>query len=209
MKDDFKKQNFTIIMIYIIWCISLFIFFVKVDTLTLKNLEITFYSINIKNGLIYSLVPIFSLLVNGLISNRIKSIIIFWRFKDSLPGSRAFSKYSKMDPRINYDNLLMKMGKFPVSPKEQNSTWYRIFKERENKTQIFNSHKNYILSRDIAIITFTFLIVMIINMFSSISITRKLILLGLFFMKYIVFVISTQNYAKRFICNVISDYSVS
>ena len=46
--------------------------------------------------------------VNGLLSAQAKARLVFWRWKNPLPGSEAFSRYVTLDPRIDVAALKSK-----------------------------------------------------------------------------------------------------
>src|SRR5690606_29990989 len=97
-----------------------------------------------------ALLPIPVLLLSSLISANHKASLVFWRLKYPLPGSRAFSVHAPADHRIDLENLKGQVGEFPVDERSQNSTWYRLYKRVESEPSVLDSHKNYLLFRDIA-----------------------------------------------------------
>jgi len=97
-----------------------------------------------KNSVIASFAPIISIVLNGLLSSNAKVILVFWRIKYPLPGSRVFSDLAKKDLRINLEKIREKYGYLPKDSIEQNKLWYRIYKLHESKITILDSHKNYL-----------------------------------------------------------------
>src|SRR5579872_1673202 len=57
-------------------------------------------------------------------SAQAKARIVFMRWRDPLPGSEAFTKYARMDPRVDVQALERLIGQLPTTPAEQNATWY-------------------------------------------------------------------------------------
>src|SRR5690606_33891268 len=96
------------------------------------------------------LLPIPALILSSLISAEHKAILVFWRLKHPLPGSRAFSVHAPADHRIDLEKLKKHMGVFPVDEREQNATWYGLYKQVASDLSVADSHKNYLLFRDIA-----------------------------------------------------------
>lgn len=90
--------------------------------------------------------------LDSLPGDRFKAALVFWRWKNPLPGTRAFEKANlTMDPRISIDRLRARLGgSFPRAPQDQNSTWYRLYKEVEDTPQVSGSHYEYLLFRDLA-----------------------------------------------------------
>lgn len=89
--------------------------------------------------------------LDSLPGDRLKAALVFWRWKNPLPGTRAFEKANlTQDPRISIDRLRARLGgSFPRAPQEQNSTWYRLYKEVEDAPQVSGSHYEYLLFRDL------------------------------------------------------------
>jgi hypothetical protein len=81
-----------------------------------------------------------------------KAVLVFWRRRDPLPGSRAFNKANlDSDTRIDRERLREVVGgKFPRIGQEQNATWYRLFKSLEEDTTVQAMHFDYLLFRDLA-----------------------------------------------------------
>lgn len=89
--------------------------------------------------------------LDSLPGDRLKASLVFWRRKNPLPGTRAFEKATlSSDPRISVDRLKARLGgTFPRSPQDQNSTWYRLYKELEEVPQVSGAHYEYLLFRDL------------------------------------------------------------
>ena len=101
--------------------------------------------INIKTVLFIK--PVFSLLfyilslvVSSIIPSEWKHIIIYFRLKDPLPGSRIFTQLIKKDSRVSYRDIVAKYGPLPKKPKEQNVLWYKIYKEKQSDEVVKESH---------------------------------------------------------------------
>jgi len=75
-----------------------------------------------------ALLPIPALILSSLISADYKAVLVFWRFKHPLHGSRAVSVYAPADPRIDLTKLEKNVGTFPVSERDQNSKWYGLYR---------------------------------------------------------------------------------
>jgi hypothetical protein len=104
-------------------------------------------------AVIAAVVPVAVLLLASLLPSTIKAVLVFWRLRDVLPGHRAFTKATLSDPRIDVSRLQKHVGQFPTTPKEQNATWYRLFKKVEQDPSIQHAHGQYLLLRDIASIS--------------------------------------------------------
>ena len=163
-----------------------------------------------KNSVIASFAPIISIVLNGLLPSNAKVILVFWRIKYPLPGSRVFSDLAKKDLRINLENIREKYGYLPEDHAKQNHLWYKIYKIHESKITILDSHKNYLLCRDltgISIIFFTiFTIFTLIFVRTQVCIFYYILYL---FIQFLILSIAAQNYGNRFVCNVLAEESAN
>jgi len=102
--------------------------------------------------------PIVVMLLNPLVPSHIKAIFVFWRLRQVLPGHRAFSHHALADVRIDVTKLKKNAGAFPETPKDQNTKWYSLFKKVENDPAIEQVHKQFLLLRDLAMLSILLLI---------------------------------------------------
>jgi hypothetical protein len=93
-----------------------------------------------------------------LLDANTKARLVFWRWCDPLPGSRVFSVLIRKDPRIDLTALEAAIGAFPVASREQNSTWYRLYRECQNDAQIVQVHRTFLFNRDYTALSVLFFI---------------------------------------------------
>lgn len=99
-------------------------------------------------------VSLFITLLNRQVGSNFKAILVFWRARHPLPGNFAFSELAPQDSRIDLNRLKQAVGGiFPIKPEEQNKAWYRLYQQQKNNPSILNSHKDYLLFRDLTWIT--------------------------------------------------------
>lgn len=154
------------------------------------------------------LLPIPVLILSSLISADHKAMLVFWRIKFPLPGSRAFSVYAPADHRIDLTKLKKNVGAFPVEPREQNAKWYGLYKQVDSDPSVADSHKNYLLFRDIAAMSLLLVPVLPIAMyFIGIDATRILISAALFFCQYLITAFSARTTGIRFVQNVLAVHA--
>ena len=149
-----------------------------------------------------------SIILEGILSSNIKAIIVFNRIKFPLPGCRIFTDIAYRDHRIDMKKLKgIYNNNLPSEPESQNSEWFRLYKLYEKVEVIEESHKSFLLTRDllalsiILIILSTVLHIIVGTDFQNImySITIYIVLI-------IVFKISAYNYGNRFTANVIVEF---
>jgi hypothetical protein len=163
-----------------------------------------------KDGIFAALFPIIVFVLSGILSADFKSIIVFWRAKNPLPGSRVFTELGPNDARIDMNRIGQIVGTIPTEPKEQNALWYKYYKKYQEVLTIKTAHKHFLLARDMTAITLVMLVLLPI----SIIILSKnwrgaLIYLGILLGQYALLALTAQNHGKRFACNVLSTMCTS
>lgn len=154
------------------------------------------------------LLPIPVLILSTLTPPNLKAVLVFWRIKDPLPGCRAFSEHVFTDPRIDLEELKKKMGEFPTTERDQNAKWYSLYKQVGSDSSVVDSHKNYLLFRDIAAMSLLLIPIVPISMsFTGVNRISILICAALFLGQYLVTAIAARNTGVRFVQNVLAAYA--
>lgn len=90
-------------------------------------------------------------IVSWVVPRKLKETLVFWRVGiRCMPSSRAFSEIAHADPRIDIDRLRARMGEFPVSPSEQSSRWYSLYRKHQKEAAVEDANLAYLLYRDMA-----------------------------------------------------------
>lgn len=134
-----------------------------------------------------------------------KHKLVFFRYRDVLPGHR-FIKLSEKDPRINSKQLaelVSDKGEYADSPTAQNQLWYqKIYRPYKDREEIASVHKSFLLYRDAMVVTL-FLIVAVgaVQVFSLSSLQEVINIKGLICIGFVwlLFVVAAQNSGKRFV----------
>ena len=146
-------------------------------------------------------------MVNRQVDSNTKARIVFWRWMDPLPGSRAFSKYGPEDPRINMTVISSKLGPLPKTDREQNNAWFGLYKKVQNEPAVLDAHRTFLLYRDYTFLSLLFLVVL-----TPIALWRVPILstVGLYTLLLIGQFLLARNAAaergRRFVTNVLAEY---
>ena len=148
-----------------------------------------------------------SIVFEGIISSEIKAVLIFWKVNNPLPGSYAFSKIAKHDSRIDVELLKTHFPDgFPSKPDEQNKAWYKLYRKHSSKNIVFEAHRAFLLTRDLAALA---IILLPITVAGHIIFTTPMnyfyfhgttLLLGL-----LITIVSSRNYGNRFVANVLAE----
>jgi len=161
-------------------------------------------------GFISLTAGILIIVLEGLFKNSAKEFLVFWKFKNRLPGYRAFSHIGPSDPRIDMERikLLFPHG-VPVDPKEQNNEWFRLYRQYQDKLQVFHSHKTFLLARDLTSLTVIFIPLAILGHFLLESKVQMLVYhLLLLLLLFVVVSLSARHYGERFVANVLVEASI-
>ena len=157
---------------------------------------------------IFAIIPILIYILTGFISGNYKAVLVFWKFRNPLPGSEAFSKYAEMDPRIDISKLQTDFSPYPKNAKEQNAVWYNLSKKYENSISVESAHKAYLLGRDITAISFLYSILgTLILLWQKTQFSGILIYFLAMSICFISFAVVAQNHGKRLVCNVLAEYT--
>ena len=113
---------------------------------------------NLKHAGSAAILPIAVLLFVNVIPAAWRDRLGHLRWKNPLPGNRAFTEYGPQDDRVDMGALENTRGPLPTVPKEQNALWYKLYKEVENEVSVGESQKRYLLFRDLATMTLTLLV---------------------------------------------------
>jgi hypothetical protein len=149
--------------------------------------------------------------LNGVLSANAKARLVFLRWRNALPGHRAFSQYAGSDPRIDIHALERVLrAPLPKEPAEQNWVWYRLYKTIENDPLILEAHKEFLLTRDFTGLAALFVIFFGSAGFYSIpSIGIAVIYFLLLIVQFFVVRLAAVHYGIRFVTNVLAQKAVA
>lgn len=183
--------------------------FNNLESIQMFDRIISLISITVLSSIIY----IFTLLIDGLISSKLKSILLNLYFLKA-PGQKIFSdiKSNNIDDRFTDTEVLNKYENIyknlPVNKSErekyENIKWYELYDKHRNESIVFISNRDYLLMRDIYIISLISLLIYLISLYFvqwlTFSESYVLFLLIMIFSSLWV----ARVKAKRFVYNVIA-----
>lgn len=166
------------------------------------------------SGIIFLVLAVLTFILNGLISSNSKASLVFWKKENGYPGYNIFTNLSDEDSRIDKSILINKFGRLPEKPYEQNRLWYNIYKKYEFDPMIFDSQRNFLISRDLTCLSFiyilTFPIVAVIQQyFFNIPFNWLLLYVGILIIEYMVLMKVSRNYGNRFALNVLAKATIN
>lgn len=159
-------------------------------------------------GSLTTLLPIPALMLSSLIPINAKAVLVFWRFTRPLPGSRAFTVHAPADDRIDLAKLKKNVGAFPTDERDQNAKWYGLYKQVDGDPSVVDSHKNYLLFRDIAAMSLLLAVTTpLVLVFSGVDFGRSFACFALFSTQYLLAALSAKNTGIRFVQNVLAVHA--
>jgi len=205
-----KYRNTIYLWPFIIANLAIFLTLLISKGLTGSSVNHFWEYVTTKNGIIAATIPILTIVLSGVPGDLGKARLVFWRWHNPLPGCRAFTELIYTDPRIDVPALKKKLGKFPRDPQAQNALWYRFYKERRADMKISESHRVYLLTRDMATIAALFVVLFPIDAIAGAVNWKTAVLYGgCLIAQYLIIASAARNYGTRFVLNVLSEESQS
>ncbi|MBO8132200.1 MAG: hypothetical protein H0Z29_11965 [Candidatus Marinimicrobia bacterium] len=203
IKDTYQKYLWIFISVNILIFWSIFIY----GTVNFDKINLNLYKFISIKSFIFFLSPIITIVLNGIIPNSIKEVLVFWKVKNRLPGYRAFSHFAIKDPRVNIESLKDKVGEFPKEPKKQNRVWYSLCQQYRDDEIVWGSHRDFLITRDFTSLSFLFLLVFGTTLLLFNNSNYVFAYLGYLIIQYLSLSLAARNYGNRFVCNVLAKAS--
>ena len=174
-------------------------------TLDPETLKEVFNEMLSAEGAVAAMVIVVSIVLNGLLRGNTKAVLIFWRFRDTLPGHRAFTLLGPKDPRVDMLALEAQIGPLPSAPKDQNLAWYKLYRLYREEPTVAEAHRRYLLTRDLAVLTLMFLlplpgILYLVGAEAKLIGWYSIVLLSM----YVLISLASQRYAQALVSNVLA-----
>jgi hypothetical protein len=171
---------------------------------------VTLTQIGIGRVLSTTVMPVVVLLIMNVLPHDVKSMLVYWKPLGVLPGCEAFTKYGPRDPRIDMAALKKNVGALPTDSIEQNSKWYKLYKQVPNEPEVQEAHKLFLMYRDMAVL-FLPLVALVPLSLNVVGVSNSTLALaaGLFVVQYLLTALSARWSGIRFVCNVLAIHSAS
>lgn len=163
-----------------------------------------------KDGIIAACIPVLTVVLNGLLGDIAKARLVFWHWRDPLPGCRVFTDLMSADPRIDARALENAHGELPNAPRAQNNLWYEFYKKHNEALQVSQGHRVYLLTRDMTALSAVLALLFVVGLVLKPINWRVALLYGIaLIIQYLVLATAARNYGKRFVLNVLAEESHS
>lgn len=153
--------------------------------------------------------PVAVLLLSAVVPQNIKAMLVYWKIKNPLPGSEAFTRHAPADPRIDMTALKRHVGAWGTEPAEQNSLWYRLYRKVGSETAVVEAHKSFLLFRDMAVVSLLLAVVIPTGFWlTNVEHNAVIFSLFLFAVQYVAAALAARHSGVRFVTNVLAEHSV-
>lgn len=205
-----KAKNATIVIVFIAWCVAVYIVLQTGPTGFWERVQTIFSDLQVKDGLFLVMAPVIALLATGLLDATIKASLVFWRFRHVLPAHRAFSHWAKKDSRVDVHKLEQKLGKLPTEPTEQNTMWYTLYNQHDGIPTVSDANRNFLLATDLAAVAALFgvfggIVLLVVQK----DVKSAVLYTGVMALHYLPLAIVARNHGNALVCNVLAKHSVS
>lgn len=169
---------------------------------------VTLTQISIGRALATTVMPVIVLLIVNVLPHDVKSMLVYWKPLGVLPGCEAFTRYGPRDPRIDMAALKKNVGALPTASSEQNSKWYKLYKQVPNEPEVREAHKQFLMYRDMAVLSLPLVILVPLSLnVAGASNSTLALAAGLFIIQYLLTALSARWSGIRFVCNVLAIHS--
>ena len=152
-----------------------------------------------------AIIAIVGLILRGVLPSSVRDGLVHLRWRNPLPGSRAFSAIGPRDPRVDMKKLKAAYGPLPRKPGEQNSKFYSIYREFRDEPGVLDAHRSYLLARDLSVVSFFCTITLPFGAWFATGPGRTAIWYGLVLLVVtLVLCIAAKSYGRRFVENTLS-----
>ena len=103
--------------------------------------------------------PLATLILDGIVTSHFKAVLVYWKWRNPLPGHEAFTVHGPEDSRVDMNALEAEYGPLPTDPAEHNLRWYKLSKATEDRGSVDEAHYAWLLTRDLTNLSFALLIV--------------------------------------------------
>jgi hypothetical protein len=203
-----KGKNTVQLCIFVSANLAVFFALFVSDVFSMTSIDQSWDHVTAKDGLIAAMIPILSIVLTGVFSDTWKARLVFWRWRHPLPGCRVFTELLATDTRIDQSRLAKKLGAYPMNADEQNALWFSIYKKYRNMPAVLESHKIYLLTRDMTSLSSLFVFLLPFGVFAANFKWKIAAIYGCgLFLQYVLIAISARNYGNRFVLNVLVEES--
>ncbi len=163
-----------------------------------------------QNGAIVLVTGLAVIVLDGLVPNVVKSVLVFWRWPHPLPGCRAFTEFALKRPEtINIDALKKYADPLPTESEKQNKLWLDLSAKYQAEPSVIQAHRNFLLTKEMTSLSVLFLVLFPLMLcLTETTYTKAVwIYVGMLVAQYLIVSISSRNYGNSFVTIVLARAS--
>jgi hypothetical protein len=184
---------------------TVFLMFVAPD----HTFEISLKQITTGQSIIGMLLLITVLTLPSMMSSEQKASLVFWKLKNPLPGSEAFTRCGPRDARIDMAQLEKNVGPLPSDPAEQNQKWFKLYHLVSEEKAVKGAHREFLLFRDMSAMSFILFFGASAACWILVESTKATYSMAyILFAQYSIFALCARNRGRRLVSNVLAVHSV-
>lgn len=103
--------------------------------------------------------PLATLILDGIVTSDFKAVLVYWKWRNPLPGHEAFTVHGREDSRVDMKALEAEHGPLPTDAVAQNKLWYKLSKATAGRASVDEAHYAWLLARDLTNLSFGLLMV--------------------------------------------------
>ena len=205
-----KGKNTAYVWVFVSANLAIFLALFFSKDLTQASVDQFWQRVTAKDGIVAAVIPILAIVLAGVIGDTGKARLVFWRWRNPLPGCRVFSVLLHTDSRIDVDALKAVVGTFPEDAAGQNALWYRLYKKHGSKNTVLEAHKVYLLTRELTAVSAVFAVMFSIGILvDQVELRTTALYIAALVLQYLLVATAARNYGNRFALNVLTEESHS
>jgi hypothetical protein len=200
LKDSYRWQLFAVL------AANLVLYYGLIKGLSLSEIRPTTALAHIAGLLPSGLAVALCGIINAQLTPLQKARIVFLRWNDPLPGSRAFSHHATRDARIDMQAVEARWAPLPNDPHGQNALWYRIYQQEQETQAVRHLNRNWLFARDYACTcVLLFFVLGGVGIFQMPRLASWSIFMAIVAAQFLLARQSAVQHAERFITTVIAQ----
>lgn len=200
LKDSYRLQLLAVL------AANLALYYALVNGLSISNLKAETVSTHLATLFPGGLAVALCGILNSQLTYLQKARIVFFRWRDPLPGCRAFSHHAVQDPRIDMKAVRAKWSPLPRGAQQQNALWYRLYQQESGTEAVDYLNKHWLFARDYACMcVLLFIALGALGIYQMPSVLSWSVFMGIVLTQFFFVRRSALNYAERFVLTVIAQ----
>jgi len=200
LKDSYRTQLFAALTA------NLLLYYALVKGLSLSEFTMETASTHVAAMLPGGFAVALCGILNSQLTYLQKARIVFLRWRDPLPGCRAFSHYVAQDPRIDMKAVRARWSPLPKGPRQQNALWYRIYQQEQETSAVQHLNRHWLFARDYASVCMLLLIALgVLGIFQMPSALSWSVFTGIVLAQFVLARRSAVNHAERLVLTVVAQ----